>query len=268
MNDCLVTKLAARVDNENLPFLDSVVLPILSGGTCRIAIKGNGKSINSSVPFYLNDQYAGESYTSYTINSPNETSFFFPSYESAYNVKVSKYSESLMFNGGAGFVLTEDIINQLAEDKFLFANTKVDNSVEVNIDGVKALRSIRIISRGKILGNLSAFIAKCTNLELFEVSSVTIPQTPVAAFANKTLLTSLKLSDTNFTGTLESVIEGMLAAGRNSGTMTFTSSNVSFNNIKKSYSTEYTISFGSNTATVVVEGGGGTYSNGSWSYNS
>ena len=268
MNDCLVTKLAARVDNENLPFLDSVVLPVLSGGACRIAIKGNGKSISSSVPFYLNGQYTGDSYNSYTINSSNETTFFFPSYDSAYNVKISKYSESLMFNGGAGFVLSEDIINQLAEDKFLFINTKVDNSVEVNIDSVKALKSIRIISKGKILGNLSTFVAKCTNLELFEASSVTIPQTPVTIFSNKTLLTSLKLSDTNFAGTLESVVESMLAAGRNSGTMTFTSSNVSFNNIKKSYNAEYTISFGPNTATVVVEGGGGTYSNGSWSYNS
>lgn len=266
MNNCLVTKLAARVDNENLPFLDSIVLSMLPGLASQINLKGDGKSISSSVPFYLNPQYTGDSYNNYTLSS-SEKNFYFPSHDSAYNIKLSKYFETFYFVGGAGFVLTEDIINQLVKDRLFFVNNVVDNPVKINVDSLTALKSLRLISRGEILGDLSKFIAKCTNLESFEVSTVIIPKTPVTIFSNKILLTTLRLNDTMFTGTLESVIEGMLAAGRNSGTMDFNSSKVSFNNIIKPYDIRYTINFGSNTATVVVEGGGGTYSNGHWSYN-
>ena len=80
------------------------------------------------------------------------------------------------------------------------------------------------IANTSIYGDVAS-IAGCTALtQLFaERSNIS---GNISALGNMTGLTLCNLSNTQCSGTLESMLDGMLSAGRNSGTITFASNNI------------------------------------------
>lgn len=249
MEKCLVTKLNATVDNDDLNVLGALKLKF-DVDTTKFMLHNTSKmtiTLKNCTATIQGKQWTNTSFESLaqgsdiTLNKVDRTKPMYITMSNKYTFSYVTWKDAIDFN------LEELWCNNITSIDIYRGNTFLDCNLEIVLKSTTNLRNFKIEDI-PISGNIS-FLSKFVNL------------------------TDINIVGTKITGSLESLAQGLFTNGKNSGTVKLNNINglISFNNRQLLTVTDkvYLI-FSSNSVSVSKNEGGseiiGTYTGGIWSY--
>lgn len=265
MKKCLVTKLNGVSNNPDLIKLDELVITLnatkVGAWLCVTALDKETASI--SVKFNKTVSYGTGNSPEEAVNRTDITEktivpgiipFFFAKETGTIKVSISSKSNiaSLLTSSDTGSGMEIVDVKGFSYLSNLKTIENKDGNLNIGtLSGFKSLSKVilgkgegllksftncplkeLILIRSSIVGTLSDLVNIPTLFNLNFMSSKSITGN-ISDLSSLTSLTSLSVVDTNITGTIESIANGMKNAGRNSGTLTVYSSyteGITYNN--------------------------------------
>jgi hypothetical protein len=313
MGNCLVKKLKEVVNNDNLPIMGCVIVNIDAvanpdyanryiavNGSADFTIKvlggnivdGAGQALYNEVIYHSIDgkrsyrisndtcRIVIPKYALNLLKLPYEAYIDIASlsYSSINNLDARLNAKTTgnieMFNGKTMTLLAEgtslygDVSNIIFNSISLTDNRAVVGNLAVS-DNINAI----IVRRTNVVANLSDWAAKTTltTLSLDGADKITGDISNLGALKN---LSNVSMRNIPITGSIESLAEGLLAAGKTSKLqINFGGTVITMNNqnyFKENYNNHFII-FGSNSISIKSGSASGTevasYNGSTWSYN-
>lgn len=223
--NCLVTKLHGTVENENLEFLNEVVIEFTSqsatGTDCFV------NALNFSSARIIGDGYILDANGANPVKSkavPSDGKLYFSAGQYKLGL-TNKYADGQKWlrEGGATKVSNVYIdIDTLGNKSYEYiGNLSITPSSRGNLSSINCqnLKGLSLNGNALIEGNIEQ--CATSELEFFALPSKHITGN-IEAFAISTKLHSLALNRSHCNGELNTLIRGMIENGRKSGTLTYT----------------------------------------------
>lgn len=249
MKKCLVTKLNATVDNDDLNVLGALKLKF-DVDTTTFMLHNTSK-----MTITLKNCTA-------TLQGKQWTNTSFETFVQGADITLNRVDR------------TKPMYITMS-NKYTFGHVTWKDAVDFNLEELwcNDITSINIYSGNTFLDcNLETFLKSTTNLTNFKVEG--IPVSGDISFLSKYVnLSDINITGTKITGSLESLAQGLFTNGKNSGTVRLNNINdiISFNNRQLlTVTNSVYLIFSSNSVSVSKNEGGseiiGTYTGGIWSY--
>lgn len=274
--NCLVTKLHGTVENENLEFLNEVIVEFTSQsptGTDCFINASNFSSARIIGDGYILDANGANPVKSKNVPSDGKLYFSAGQYKLGLKDKLVGSNVSIR-EGGASKVTNVTIdFNKIGTASYQYiGNLRISADCKGSLENINAsaLKYLYLTpldgNNTPITGELSHFATNIIEQILIQLPQVTVN---IEAFAVATKLTELTVNRTQCSGELNVMIQGMIANGRTFGTLRYLSGhNSTYEGNEIDENTAVTISFLSSTSyRVTINGVTDTWtlSGGVWS---
>lgn len=254
--NCLVTKLHGTVENENLEFLNEVIVEFTSqsptGTDCFV------NALNFSSARIIGDGYILDSNGANPVKSknvPSDGKLYFSAGRYKLGLKDKLVGSNLSLREGGPYKITNVTIDfdKIGTAAYQYiGNLKLSADCKGSLNNINA-SALKFLYFTPLDGNHTPITGELSHFatNIIEQIHVPLPQVTVniGAFAVAIKLTELTVNRTQCSGELNAMIQGMIANGRKFGTLQYLSGyNSTYEGNKIDEYTAVTISFLSSTS--------------------